>query len=189
VGGDSRAAPLGLQHGAVPLRAARDVRACVRSCTCGAHASSLQQDARPAPLPENLVASLTGTYKQLNTIHNVVEERKILKHSNSFSGKLANLSIAKKKEKKKAFTRSVSFSTLEREEHTFDKEEHMSDAGCYIDLDCTSEDVRDHHAETEMANESPTKMEKEIEMESQPSPTSSCFDDSAEFVAREPERR
>ena len=156
---------------------------------CGAPASSLQQDARPAPLPKKLVANLTCTFKQLNTIHNVVEERKTLKHSNSFSGKLANLSIGKKKERKKSFTRSVSFSTLEREEHTFDKEEHIFDVGCYMDLDCTSEDVRGHLAATEMAKESPTKMEKESEMESQPSPTSSCFDDSAGFVAREPERR
>ncbi len=147
---------------------------------CGAPASSLQQDARPAPLPKKLVANLTGTFKQLNTIHNVVEERKTLKHSNSFSGKLANLSIGKKKERKKSFTRSVSFSTLEREEHTFDKEEHTFDAGCDMDLDCTSEDVRGHDAATNMA--------KAMEMESQPSPTSSCFDDSAEFVAREPER-
>ena len=167
---------------------------------CGAPASSLQQDAQPALLPEKLVANLTCTYKQLNTIHNVVEERKTLKHSNSFSGKLANLSIGKKKETKKALTRSVSFSTLEREEHTFDQEEHAFDPGCYMDLDCTSEDVRGHHAATTIAEESPTQMvkesemesrpkEKESQMESQPSPTSSCFDDSAELVAREPEWR
>jgi hypothetical protein len=77
---------------------------------------------------ENVVEKAT----QLNTIQNIVEERKTMKRSNSFSGKLANLSIGNSTGKKTSkisadspdtkcrLSRSVSFSTFEREEHTFD---------------------------------------------------------------------
>jgi len=62
---------------------------------------------------------------QLNTIHNVVEERKTLKRSNSFTGKLAGLSIGKRSPllKKKGLTRSVSFTALVFEEVQFEAEE------------------------------------------------------------------
>jgi hypothetical protein len=73
---------------------------------------------------ENVVQKAT----QLNTIQNVVEERKTMKRSNSLSGKLANLRIGKTMKRtnspdrkcRPSPTRSVSFRTCEREEHTFD---------------------------------------------------------------------
>ena len=87
---------------------------------------------------ENVVQKAT----QLNTIQNIVEERKTMKRSNSLSGKLANLSIGKTLKRtnspdrkcRLSPTRSVSFRTCEREEHTFDS---CSDG----DLDRSSEDV------------------------------------------------
>jgi len=88
---------------------------------------------------ENVVEKAT----QLNTIQNIVEERKTMKRSNSISGKLANLSIGKTMKrtnspdtKSRLFpARCVSFSTFEREEHTFD-------SCCDADLYCSSEDSR-----------------------------------------------
>ena len=89
---------------------------------------------------------------QLNTIQNVVEERKTLQRSNSFSNKLANLTIGKTmrrsksndkdKEKKKGLTRSVSFSDFEREERTYsteipDDENEVDSSSSDGDLECT----------------------------------------------------
>jgi hypothetical protein len=90
---------------------------------------------------------------QLNTIHNVAEERKTMKRSNSLSGKLANLSISKKhsprlqkksKDGKKGLTRTVSFSSSERQELEFDDD---------TDLDTSSsEDSMLSEASTPTAN-------------------------------------
>ena len=87
---------------------------------------------------------------QLNTIQNVVEERKTLQRSNSFSNKLANLTIGKtmrrsksaEKEKKKGLTRSVSFSDFEREERTYsreipDDENEVDSSSSDGDLECS----------------------------------------------------
>ena len=69
---------------------------------------------------ENVVEKAT----QLNTIQNIVEERKTMKRTNSPDTK-SRLFPA----------RCVSFSTFEREEHTFD-------SCCDADLYCSSEDSR-----------------------------------------------
>lgn len=91
-----------------------------------------------------------------------MEERKTLKRTNSFSGKLANLSIGKKRgeRKKTGLARSVSFSSLEREELTFD-------AGC--SCEAFSPEEHGYHAAMQLV--------KDNEGQFQFSPTSVCVDD------------
>lgn len=92
--------------------------------------------------------------KQMNTIHNVAEERKTLKRSNSISGKLANLSISKKNsprlQKKNAKKgRTVSFSSSERQELEFD--DLISDLDTDLDTS-SSEDSMLSEVATPTAN-------------------------------------
>ena len=118
-------------------------------------------------------------FAQINTINNVVEERKTLKRNNSFSGKLANLNIGKPKsprmksnEAKKGLVRSVSFSSFEREEVTFQQTAEEDDS----DLHSSSSD--DASVETSTQQDS-TSIRSKISSEQQ-SPTSVCFGDIAE---------
>jgi len=114
---------------------------------------------------------------QLNTIHNVVEERKTLKRSNSFTGKLAGLIIGKRSPllKKKGLTRSVSFTALVFEEVQFEAEEpEVFDA---------FSDANEFPASPDGCSVSPLMFSSyqsetiEYEQNVQLSPTSTCFGD------------
>jgi hypothetical protein len=152
-------APSGdVRHGRAAgwLRAAR---VCARTCPARAQQPRTLRE----PRASNCFDRADGTRtKQLNTIHNVVEERKTLKRTNSFSGKLANLSIGKKRgeRKKTGLARSVSFSSLEREELTFD-------AGC--SCEAFSPEEHGYHAAMQLVKDNGGQF--------QFSPTSVCVDD------------
>ena len=123
-------------------------------------------------------------FAQINTINNVVEERKTLRRNSSFSGKLANLNIGKpksprmknKKEGKKGLVRSVSFSSFEKEEVTFQQTAEEDDS----DLHSSSSD--DASVETSTQHDS-TLIRSKISSEQQ-SPTSVCYQDIAEEQRR-----
>jgi hypothetical protein len=132
-----------------------------------------------AALRAALLTVLVCLFAQINTINNVVEERKTLKRNNSFTGKLANLNIGKpksprmkNKEGKKGLVRSVSFSSFEKEEVTFQQTAEEDDS----DLHSSSSD--DASVETSTHHDS-TLIRSKISSEQQ-SPTSVCYQDIAE---------
>ena len=95
-------------------------------------------------------------HAQLNTMHNVAEDKKTLKRSNSLQGKLEHLaktispisSRSKKEKQGKAagkLSRSVSFSTVVSEERAFNQ--NRPAAGEQEDVDdCSSDDAQDSRA-------------------------------------------